>query len=86
MIDGILWENFSEDLLNERVYRVRMRDLNRLRWLASVRTLALSYKDEKKASKSASTRNQWIFSYLNGQEGLMEWDTKLKKSDLPNVE
>ncbi len=84
MIDGILWENFSEDLLNERVYRVRMRDLNRLRWLASVRTLALSYKDEK-ASKSASTRNQWIFSYLNGQEGLMEWDTKLK-SDLPNVE
>lgn len=80
MIDGILWENFSEDLFNDPVYRIRRRSLNRLRWIANVHTLALAYRDEE-ASKAAASRNRWIFSYLKGQEGLMEWETPKHNSD-----
>jgi len=74
MIDGFLWENFNGDRINEKSYLARAKDLHRLRWIGKVRTLVLAYKNEE-SSKVAAVRNHWLFSYLNGQDGLMEWDT-----------
>jgi len=82
MIDGLLWENFSAELMNEPRYKQRAMVLNRLRWFANVRTLALAYKDEE-ASRAVARRNHWIYSYLDGQEGLMTWDDTL---NLPNYD
>lgn len=76
MIDGLLWENFSADLMSQPRYKRRAMILNRLRWFANVRTLTLAYKDEE-ASRAVSRRNHWIFSYLDGQEGLMTWKDTL---------
>ena len=73
MIDGFLWENFNGDRIDEASYLTRAKDLHRLRWIGKVRTLVLAYKN-KESSKVAAMRNHWLFSYLNGQDGLMDWD------------
>lgn len=79
MIDGLLWENFSADLMNQPRYKRRAMVLNRLRWFANVRTLTLAYKDEE-ASRAVSRRNHWIFTFLDGQEGLMKWEDTLNQA------
>lgn len=73
MIDAFLWENFNGDRIHEKLYMTRAKDLHRLRWIGKVRTMVLAYRNED-ASRGAALRNHWIFSYLNGQDGLMEWD------------
>lgn len=73
MVNGLLWENFSEDLLNDRVYKERADKLWRMKWLKGIKPIVLSYKDEEGSRKSAVKHN-WLFSFLSGQEGLTEWN------------
>jgi hypothetical protein len=73
MIDGLLWENFSAEMLDKEIYRKRAGMVTRLKWFKNVRPLALAYRNEID-SKAAATKKGWIFSYLNGQEGLSKWN------------
>jgi len=72
MIDALLWENFSEDLMDKKAYKERGQMLQRQRWLKNIRPMVLAYRDEAD-SKQLAEKKRWLFSYLPGQEGLTDW-------------
>jgi len=72
MIDALLWENFSEDKMSEKVYQRWAVNFRRMRWFKNIRPMVLSYRNEAE-SKAYADKNNWLFSYLPGQAGLMDW-------------
>ncbi len=72
MIDAILWENFSGNRVGETTYKARINILKEVYLTKNIRTMSLSYTDDV-VSRKAAARRQWLFSYLDGQEGLTLW-------------
>ncbi len=73
MIDGLLWENFSDDIMHEKVYKEWAKQMDQLRRFKNIRPMVLAYRNESSSEHYAKSKN-WLFSYLPGQEGLMDWN------------
>jgi hypothetical protein len=73
MIDAVLWENFSGDRLEQSSYLKRMKLLKLAYLTKNIRTMVLAYNNEG-ISRQASDKKHWLFSYLDGQEALTNWE------------